>query len=79
MFRAAWLWLLLRAHLHEQEFPDGGCWILKVRKHTGVLSKMWQDLVRCASRNCCQWVACAKRRTGGLMCLCSTTGVRCTG
>lgn len=28
-----------------QEFPDGGCWILKVRKQSGVLSKMWQDLV----------------------------------
>lgn len=28
-----------------EEFPDGGCWILKVRKQSGVLSKMWQDLV----------------------------------
>ena len=35
-----------------QAFPDGGCWILKVRKHTGVLSKMWQDLVLGALGEC---------------------------
>lgn len=35
-----------------EEFPDGGCWILKVKKHTGVLSKMWQDLVLGAIGEC---------------------------
>ena len=28
-----------------ESFPEGGCWILKVRKKPGVLSKLWQDLV----------------------------------
>jgi translation initiation factor 4E len=28
-----------------ETFPDGGCWILKVKKSSGVTSKLWQDLV----------------------------------
>jgi len=28
-----------------EAFPNGGCWILKIKKKAGVLGKMWQDLV----------------------------------
>jgi len=28
-----------------ESFPDGGCWILKVKRRPGVLGKLWQDLV----------------------------------
>ncbi|KAK8807181.1 hypothetical protein WA158_003940 [Blastocystis sp. Blastoise] len=27
-----------------ESYPDGGCWILKVKKTSGVLGKLWQDL-----------------------------------
>lgn len=29
----------------SQTFPNGGCWILKVKRTSGVLGKLWQDLV----------------------------------
>ncbi|KAK8823808.1 hypothetical protein WA538_001100 [Blastocystis sp. DL] len=28
-----------------ETFPNGGCWILKVKRTSGVLGKLWQDLV----------------------------------
>lgn len=28
-----------------EAFPQGGCWILKIKKKANVLGKMWQDLV----------------------------------
>jgi translation initiation factor 4E len=28
-----------------ERWPDGGCWILKVKRKQGVLNKLWQDLV----------------------------------
>ncbi|DAZ96215.1 TPA: hypothetical protein N0F65_012577 [Lagenidium giganteum] len=28
-----------------EAFPNGGCWILKIKKKANVLGKMWQDLV----------------------------------
>eukprot|EP01029_Cantina_marsupialis_P019839 TRINITY_DN4616_c0_g1_i1.p1 TRINITY_DN4616_c0_g1~~TRINITY_DN4616_c0_g1_i1.p1 ORF type:complete len:210 (+),score=48.03 TRINITY_DN4616_c0_g1_i1:34-663(+) len=28
-----------------ESFPTGGCWILKVKKTSGVLTKLWQDLL----------------------------------
>ena len=32
-------------HVSMQTFPNGGCWILKVKRTSGVLGKLWQDLV----------------------------------
>ena len=31
-----------------EAFPNGGCWILKIKKKANVLGKMWQDLVLAA-------------------------------
>ncbi|RHY73014.1 hypothetical protein DYB38_012917 [Aphanomyces astaci] len=28
-----------------EAFPNGGCWILKIKKKANVLGKMWQDLL----------------------------------
>lgn len=28
-----------------ETYPEGGCWILKVKKNPGVISKLWQDLL----------------------------------
>ncbi len=28
-----------------EAFPNGGCWILKIKKKANVQGKMWQDLV----------------------------------
>lgn len=28
-----------------EAFPNGGCWILKIKKKANVLGKMWHDLV----------------------------------
>jgi translation initiation factor 4E len=27
-----------------ETFPHGGCWILKVRKHNGVINRLWEEL-----------------------------------
>jgi translation initiation factor 4E len=27
-----------------ETFPQGGCWILKVRKHNGVINRLWEEL-----------------------------------
>jgi translation initiation factor 4E len=29
-----------------ESYPNGGCWIVKLKKAVGVTSKLWQDLVR---------------------------------
>jgi translation initiation factor 4E len=28
-----------------ESFPSGGCWIVKVRKHNGVINRLWEELV----------------------------------
>lgn len=27
-----------------ETFPNGGCWIIKVRKHNGVINRLWEEL-----------------------------------
>lgn len=36
---------LLTWRAGAQTFPNGGCWILKVRNKSGAVSQLWQDLV----------------------------------
>eukprot|EP00823_Brevimastigomonas_motovehiculus_P008453 TRINITY_DN7744_c0_g1_i1.p1 TRINITY_DN7744_c0_g1~~TRINITY_DN7744_c0_g1_i1.p1 ORF type:complete len:303 (+),score=57.48 TRINITY_DN7744_c0_g1_i1:71-910(+) len=28
-----------------ETFPNGGCWIIKVRKHNGVINRLWEELL----------------------------------
>eukprot|EP01138_Halocafeteria_seosinensis_P011252 gb/GECG01011494.1/.p1 GENE.gb/GECG01011494.1/~~gb/GECG01011494.1/.p1 ORF type:complete len:244 (+),score=38.41 gb/GECG01011494.1/:1-732(+) len=40
------MYLFREGHMPMWEsYPLGGCWILKVKKSQGVLSKLWQDLL----------------------------------
>jgi len=27
-----------------ETFPNGGCWIIKVRKHNGIITRLWEEL-----------------------------------
>lgn len=36
---------VLTRRTSAQTFPNGGCWILKVRNKSGAVSQLWQDLV----------------------------------
>lgn len=28
-----------------ESFPNGGCWIIKVRKHNGIIARLWEELL----------------------------------